>query len=214
MSGNGEQVKIEPQSFYDSIADLLNIAMKLNGYQASLANYLRFLNLELNAASKILDAGCGTGIVSLALKDAGPASQRSFALDLSFKSLQIAREEFQKSGKSDKKLDPMQGDILQMPFADDTFDLVLMCGVLEYVPLEDGLRETARILKKGAHLVLLPVKPSAMGTVLEVLYKFKAHSLSSVRETAGHFFNIVGNHKFPLTDPIAWTKTVFLLEKK
>jgi len=100
-----------------------------------------------------------------------------------------------------------------MPFADETFDLIVSCGVLEYVPLDAGLREMARLLKPGAKLVFIPVKPSLVGSVLELLYKFKIHPLKDVRATAAKYFNIVGNHEFPVSDPIAWSKTIFLLEK-
>ncbi len=89
-----------------------------------------------------------------------------------------------------------------------------MCGVLEYLPLDDGLREAARVLKKGFPLVLLPVKPSVVGSVLELLYNFKTHKKSEVRFAAEKYFDVVGNYEFPITEPIAWSKTIFLLEKK
>ena len=101
-----------------------------------------------------------------------------------------------------------------MPFAGGTFDLILMCGVLEYTPLDAGLREAARVLKSGAQLVLLPVKPSVVGSVLELFYNFRTHKLADVRAAAAQQFNIVGNFEFPITEPISWSKTIFLLEKK
>jgi ubiquinone/menaquinone biosynthesis C-methylase UbiE len=101
-----------------------------------------------------------------------------------------------------------------MPFADETFDLVLTCGVLEYTPIDSGLDEIARILKRGAPLVLIPVKPSIVGSMLELLYNFKIHPLDKVRTHASRSFNILGNYEFPMTEPISWSKTIFLLEKK
>ena len=62
--------------------------------------------------------------------------------------------------------------------------------------------------------MLLPVKPSIVGSVLELLYNFKIHPRESVRETAAKYFDIVGNHEFPINEPISWSKTIFLLEKK
>lgn len=206
--------KTKTQGLYDRIADVQNIAMKLNGYRASVAKYLRSLHLQIDAESHVLDAGCGTGIVSLALQDAGYRPKRSIALDLSFKSLEVARQEFRHRRRIAKKTDPIQGNVLQLPFADNSFDLVIMCGVLEYTSLDDGLREAARVLKRGAPLVLLPVKPSLVGSVLELLYNFKIHPLANVRVAAARYFNIVGNHEFPVTEPISWSKTIFLLEKK
>jgi ubiquinone/menaquinone biosynthesis C-methylase UbiE len=85
--------------------------------------------------------------------------------------------------------------------------------VLEYVSLDNGLKEMARVMKPGARLVLIPVKPSFVGTMLEFLYKFRIHPIKDVRKISHKYFNIVGNHEFPVTEPIAWSKTIFLLEK-
>lgn len=211
---NARQKNTKTQGLYDRIADVHNLAMKVNGYRASVAKYLKSLDLDIGPDSLVLDAGSGTGIVTLAFQDAGFSPQRIVALDLSFNSLNIAREQFRKRRKYARKTDAVQGNILQLPFSDDSFDIVLMCGVLEYTPLDDGLGEAARVLKHGAALVFLPVKPSIVGSVLELLYNFKIHKLEDVRTAAAKYFNIVGNHEFPITEPIAWSKTIFLLEKK
>jgi ubiquinone/menaquinone biosynthesis C-methylase UbiE len=214
MPKNGRDEKVTTQGLYDRIADVQNLAMKINGYRASVAKYLRSLDLDINEDSLVLDAGCGTGLVTLAFQEAGYRPARIAAVDLSFKSLAVARDEFMQRRRLARRNDLIQSNVLAMPFPDATFDLVLMCGVLEYTPLDEGLREAARVLKKGAPLVLLPVKPSIVGSVLELLYNFKIHPVNEVRKVAGRYFNIVGNHEFPITEPIAWSKTIFLLEKK
>lgn len=202
------------QSFYDRIADVHNLALKLNGYRSSVANYLRSLDLDIDAESYVLDAGSGTGIVTLGFQDSGLRPRKTIALDLSFNSLQIAREQIEKERDIDaRNVIPIQGNVLRVPFGDETFDLIVTCGVLEYVPLDAGLRELSRLMKPGAKLVFIPVKPSFVGSVLELLYKFKIHPLDDVRSTAARYFNILGNHDFPVNEPIAWSKTVFLLEK-
>jgi ubiquinone/menaquinone biosynthesis C-methylase UbiE len=203
------------QTFYDRIADVHNLAMKVNGYRSSVAKYLESLDLHLDENSLVLDAGSGTGIVTLGFQTAGFRPRKTVALDLSFNSLAVSRDEFRKDENADaSNICAVQGNILAMPFADATFDLILTCGVLEYVPLEDGLRELARVLKPGAKLVLIPVKPSLVGAVLEILYNFKIHSVKETEQIARRFFNIVGEHEFPITEPIGWSKMIFLLEKK
>jgi hypothetical protein len=62
--------------------------------------------------------------------------------------------------------------------------------------------------------VLIPVKPSLVGAVLELLYKFKIHPVEEVRKSSGRYFDIVGHHEFPISEPIGWSKSIFLLEKK
>jgi len=215
MPKNGtKQQPAKTQGLYDRIADVQNLAMKLNGYRASVAKYLRSLRLKIDADSLVLDAGCGTGLVTLAFQEAGYRPKRIAAVDLSLRSLAVARDEFTQRRRLARRCDAVQSNVLAMPFADETFDLVLMCGVLEYTPVDAGLAEAARVLKKGAPLVFLPVKPSIVGSMLELLYNFKIHPLAEVRTAAARYFNIVGNHEFPITEPIAWSKTIFLLEKK
>lgn len=203
------------QSFYDRIADVHNLALKVNGYRKSVAKYLRSLDLKIDRESFVLDAGSGTGIVTLGFQDAGFRPRKTIAFDLSANSLKIAREQFAREQKIDAaNIESVQGNILELPFADGMFDLVLTCGVLEYVSLDAGLKELGRVLKLGGKLVFIPVKPSFVGSVLELLYNFKIHPIEDVKRLSGRYFNIVGNHEFPTTEPIGWSKTVFLLEKK
>jgi ubiquinone/menaquinone biosynthesis C-methylase UbiE len=207
--------KNKTQDFYDRIADVHDLMMKINGYRDSVAKFLRSLDLQITSDSLVLDAGSGTGIVTKAVYKAGFHPKKTFALDLSLKSLKVSREQFvkDKTAKADN-ISAVQGNILHLPFADETFDLVLTCGVLEYVPIDDGLKEFTRVMKKDAKLVLLPVKPSFVGSVLELLYNFKIHPVKEVRKSAQKYFEIEGNYKFPITEPISWSKTIFVLKKK
>ena len=215
MAQKTKRAKSETQTFYDRIADVQNLAMKINGYRASVAKFVRELDLEINENSLVLDAGSGTGIVTLAFHSAGFRPRKTVALDLSFNSLKVSREQFEKDAETDaENIDEVQGNVLKLPFADAAFDLVLTCGVLEYVPLDEGLRELARVLKKDAKLVLIPVKPSFVGSVLEIFYNFKTHPIKKVKKFAAENFNIIGDYQFPITEPIGWSKMIFLLEKK
>lgn len=214
MARPGEKLA-RTKSFYDSIADIHNLALKINGYRSSVEKYLRSLDLEVGPDSLVLDAGSGTGIVTLGFCDSGFNPRSIVEFDLSHNSLKIAREQFEKEKDIDlARIASAQGNILQLPFADQTFDLVLTCGVLEYVSLDAGLSEIARVMKRGARLVFIPVKPSLVGSMLELLYKFKIHPLEEVEAVSEKYFRIVGNHEFPVAEPIAWSKTIFLLEKK
>ena len=207
--------KTKTQNFYDRIAEVHNLVMQINGYHQSVAKYLSSLDLAIDENSLILDAGSGTGIVTSGFYSAGFRPRQTVALDLSFNLLKVSREELEKEKDIDEKSTaPVQGNILNFPFADETFDLVLTCGVLEYVPLDEGLREIARVMKPGAKLVLIPVKPSFVGSVLEILYKFKTHPIENVRQISQQYFKIVGDYQFPVTEPIGWSKMIFLLEKK
>lgn len=212
---NKREPKNKTQKFYDRIADVHNLALKINGYRTSAAKYFRSLNLEVDSNSTVLDAGCGTGLATLAFYEAGYRPKETFALDLSFKSLEVAKEQFEEDKiRAVRNVRPVQGNLLNLPFEDEKFDVVLTCGALEYVPLEKGLEELARVLKKDGVLVLIPVRQSFVGSMLEVLYNFKMHKVSEVKKFSAKYFQIIGNHKFPITEPIGWSKSIFLLRKK
>ena len=207
--------KTKTQNFYDRIAEVHNLTLKVNGYRVSVAKFLRSLDLKVDRNTSVLDAGCGTGLVTLGFYDAGFKPGKTVALDLSKASLKLAMEQFGKEKKTKaKKIIGVQGNVLHLPFEDESFDLIFSCGVLEYVPIDEGLREMSRVLKSHGRLVFIPVKPSLVGSMLEFLYNFKIHPLYSVKASARKYFNIVGNHKFPVAEPIAWSKAIFLLEKK
>ncbi len=207
--------KPKTQDFYDRIADVHNLAMKVNGYRDSVAKFIKSLDLNIDENSLVLDAGSGTGIVTLGFSDAGFRPSKIVALDLSFNSLEVSREQIGKDKKVDaEKICAVQGNILKMPFDDAAFDLVLTCGVLEYVPLDEGLEEMARILKPNGKLIMIPVKPSFVGSVLEILYNFKIHPIEKVRKISRQFFDVVGDYEFPSIEPISWSKMIFVLEKR
>lgn len=212
MPKNGTRASTA-RELYDRMADVQNLAMKLNGYKKSLAKYIVSLDLKLTADSLVLDAGCGTGIVSMAFADSRLAACNRVALDLSTKSLEVARDEFQKKDET-RAISLAQANVLKMPFADETFDLLLTVGVLEYTPLDEGLGEMARVLKSGSYLVLVPVRPSIVGSMLEIIYDFKIHPTAKIRETAEPLFDIIKQQNFPPTEPIAWSKNVLLLRKR
>src|SRR5215207_6861307 len=115
-------VTAKTQTFYDRIADVHNIALKINGYRASVAKYLSSLDLEIGPCSYVLDAGSGTGIVTLGFQDAGFRPRKTVALDLSGNSLKIARDQFETEKKIDaSNIASVQGNVLQLPFPDSTF---------------------------------------------------------------------------------------------
>ena len=206
--------KTRTQRLYDRIADIHHLALKLNGYQSSITRYLSSTDLGITSDSLILDAGSGTGLLTLAVQDAGFSARSIVSLDLSAISLQILKDECTKRKKRHCNAVPVQGDVLDMPFADETFDAIVMCGVLEYTPLEQGLQEAARVLKHRSPLVLLPVRPSFVGSILEILYSFKTLRIEDVSLAAGPYFNLITSDRFPVTEPISWSKDILVYQKR
>lgn len=200
-------------SFYDSIAGLYDVTFKFNGYGRSLEKYLRKHLPPLPSGARVLDAGCGTGLLTLSLLKAARRPVRVTAVDLSASSLNTAKKAVAEKFGSRPHITFTQANVLALPFADDSFEMVVTSGALEYVPLQDGIGELARVLAPGGYMLHLPVRPSPVSKLLEVMFRFKTHPPQSVAENTNRYFRIVKHYRFPPLDPIGWSKTAILAQK-
>lgn len=116
--------------------------------------------LNIGPQSRVLDYGCGWGPISHALaKRAGTV----VSLDACFERLKFWRIRAQQEHLSNIQF-LWAGDTPRLPFGDQQFDLVVLNGVLEWIPTsqkEDPgevqksfLREVARILSPNGQLML------------------------------------------------------------
>ncbi|MDT5295207.1 MAG: hypothetical protein QOJ76_2087 [Acidobacteriota bacterium] len=204
-----------PVSIYDRFTSLYDLMFRFNGYGRSIESYLRENPLPLPAGARVLDAGCGTGLLTLALLRVLKRPAEITSIDLSTRSLQTARRAVQKLRPDPRHMTSfVQANALTLPFADDTFDLVMTSGALEYLPLREGLGELARVLAPGGHLFFVPVRPSPATKLLEAMFRFKAHPPDEVDEKTRHFFRVIDHYHFPPLDPIGWTKSLVIAQKQ
>ena len=77
---------------------------------------------------RALEVGCGCGSYSLILKKAGIIREATL-LDISQTGLDLAKKLFASFGE---ECQTVQGDAMELPFADSEFDLVLSGGLLEH----------------------------------------------------------------------------------
>src|SRR3954468_23702003 len=169
-------------SFYDRIERFYDLSFKVNGYGKSLDQYLQNHPLPVFESARILDAGCGTGTLTLALLRALKVPVKLTAIDLSSSVINTARKYVRKNNPNEQEVRFAQGNVLALPFADQSFDLVVTSGVLEYVPLEEGLTEMARVIPPGGYFMPLPMRPAAVTRVLELLFRFKTHPPEELAE--------------------------------
>ena len=210
-----ESLADSPVSIYERFTKLYDLMFRFNGYGRSLERYLREAHLPLPAGARILDAGCGTGLLTLALLRVLRRPADITAVDLSGRSLQTARRAVRRlSTHLRHRVAFVRADALSLPFPADSFDLVVTSGVLEYLPLGAGLGELARVLAPGGHLVFLPVRPSPATRLLEIMFRFKAHPPREVSEATARLFSVVEHHRFHPFEPIGWTKSVVLAQKQ
>jgi ubiquinone/menaquinone biosynthesis C-methylase UbiE len=200
-------------SYYDRIARFYDLTFKLNGYGRSLDQYFATHPLPVSRGARILDAGCGTGLLTLALVRAVRFPVSITALDLSSTSIEAARKALADSRGRKRDVTFAQGNLLSLPFADGSLDLVVTSGALEYVPLSDGLAEIARVMAPGGYLLHLPCRPSIASTLLEILFRFKSHPPREVERNTERHFRIVHHYRFPVPQVIGWSKSAIMAQK-
>lgn len=128
-------------------------------------------SLEIRGDEKVLDAGCGRGFFSNLIAkrlDGG----KVIGVDIADKILSSenvikhASENAFIEGVGDKT-EFIKGDILSLPFKDNTFDVVLCISVLEYFDWKKecrmALKEINRVLKPDGKLLLFEMIRSLRG---------------------------------------------------
>ncbi|MBI08713.1 MAG: SAM-dependent methyltransferase [Rhodospirillaceae bacterium] len=102
------------------------------------------LKSHTSVTSKVLDAGCGTGLVGTALRRVGFTGDIT-GIDLSPTSLEKAEER-----GVYRDLQPVDFQQLPLALSDDTYDALTCVGVLTYVlDSEAILKEFARLVRPG-----------------------------------------------------------------
>jgi demethylmenaquinone methyltransferase/2-methoxy-6-polyprenyl-1,4-benzoquinol methylase len=136
------------------------------------AEALRLANVQ--AAQRVLDVACGTGRGTIGLAQAVGTAGKVDALDLSEAMLEQARTKTAQLGLS-SRVHFKQGNARDLPYPDNTFDLVYNGYMFDLIPL-DGflpiLNEMGRVLKPGGKLVLVNMsKPDERKTFFEKIYE-------------------------------------------
>ena len=108
----------------------------------------KVLELFDRAGGRVLDVGCGPGVLVAALLD---RECEVWGVDPSDNMLAIARDRF----GADPRVHLLQGQATHLQFADGVFDAVLCLGVMDSIP--DGacaIAEMTRVLKPGGTLIV------------------------------------------------------------
>ena len=140
---------------YDALADVWSTTGALSKERESdvhgvhhddYSSYAFFEELlkKYSQNCRVLDFGCGNGIHSLTPLRFG--AREVIGIDLSQKSLDIAKIRAQKQGRADK-VQFLLMNAEELEFPDNSFDIVIDGGTFSSLRLDVALKEIARILK-------------------------------------------------------------------
>jgi ubiquinone/menaquinone biosynthesis C-methylase UbiE len=108
--------------------------------------------LGIAAGERVLDVGCGSGAVTREIARRVGSRGLAVGIDPSPALLAVARELAHETGSGDH-VEFREGNVLQLPFADQSFDVVVCVTVLSHVPRgEAAIPELVRVLRSGGRL--------------------------------------------------------------
>ena len=146
-----------------------------------------------SSRTHIADIGCGTGDMTNALAKKG---FRLSASDIANNMVNIAKEknkDFINSGL----VDIITADAESLPYNDKSFDLVILSGVIEYLPDDEKwMNEAKRVVKPGGYLLLNVTNSGSIRRMTQQPFE-RLKSFSAFRKAA-HFIK----HKILNKEPL------------
>jgi SAM-dependent methyltransferase len=164
-----EEIRAQIRAVW-AAGDFPTIATLIHGASDSLVQ-----RLGLAASEDVLDVACGTGNAAIPAASTGA---RVVGLDLVPELLEVGRQHAEEAGVS---VEWVEGDAEELPFEDESFDVVLSVFGVMFAPRHDvAAREVVRVLRPGGRLGLVNWTPEGR---------------------VGEFFKTVAAHAPPLPPP-------------
>jgi SAM-dependent methyltransferase len=130
----------------------------------------------IGPSDRVLDLGCGTGIVARLLRDRLGAGTRLTGVDASAEMIAHART-------LAPEIDWREANAMKLPFADASFELVVSQQMLQFVPdPAAALREIRRVLAPGGRLVAATWRPRRELPLFDLLGQIAERHLGVANE--------------------------------
>src|SRR2546429_843752 len=113
---------------------------------------------RIQPGEQVLDVGCGTGTLAMEVARRVGRAGRVAGVDPGTQQIARARA---KAARRNLPIEFQTGMIEQLPFPDQSFDVVLSTLMMHHLPAplkRQGLAEIARVLKPGGRLVMADFK--------------------------------------------------------
>jgi demethylmenaquinone methyltransferase/2-methoxy-6-polyprenyl-1,4-benzoquinol methylase len=151
---------------YDLLNHLLSANIDKLWWRRTARSFAKILE---QPGVKVLDLCCGTGDMALALRRQAPRAEITGA-DFSHTMLVLAS----KKNSQANRIKWIEADALQLPFPDQSFDLVTSAfGFRNLADYDAGLREIFRVLRPGGECGILEFSEpqGMMGKIYDVYFK-------------------------------------------
>jgi arsenite methyltransferase len=144
---NAKRKPVGTREWYDFVGKLADAlpGMHLGGKDAT----QRLLGVcQLGVTSQVLDVGCGGGNTACFIAEQYGSHVKG--IDISGVMIASAKERARRRGLEDK-VDFRVADVFELPFEDESFDVVILESVLTPLPGDknEALREVVRVVRTG-----------------------------------------------------------------
>lgn len=157
---------------------------------------------------KLLDVGCGTAfLIDLLSKD---HDANFYGLDLSDKMIDIARS------KKIKNAEFVVGKSNELPYDNDTFDIVVCSQSFHHYPYQDkAVEEVYRVLKKDGIYILSDSGLGGFGAWVDnnILFKLLRSGDCKINNRKG-IEKILKNHNFKIIDSVQMSFMIYTVVGK
>lgn len=178
---------------YGKIASVYDGILTLSGFKRGVENFLKRVEWDIPPAPKILDAGCGTGLMAFYLAKLFPDAQ-IYATDIDEEMLKVMERNLQDEQIDRKKIIIAQSDLRNptllkimeatkyILLPENFFDAVFVSGALEHIELKPVICELYKLLKPRGLFFNLGVRRSPTGAILGMIYNFKPYKISGISQ--------------------------------
>lgn len=125
---------------------------------------------DISGEAQVLDCGVGSGSLSMALRRLLTDERVDwYGIDTSSEMMNTAEAVTRRAGMT---ISLEQANVLSIPHADASFDMVMAAHVLEHLPHPDrALKEMVRVLKPGGRLFICMTRRSVFGTLIQMRWR-------------------------------------------
>lgn len=149
--------------------DVMNSVISFKRHIAWRKDTMKRMNVQ--KGQQALDVCCGTADWSIFLAEKVGSAGKVYGLDFSENMLKVGQQKVAARGL--KNIELIQGNAMELPFADNSFDFVTIGFGLRNVPdYMQVLREMRRVAKPGGQVVCLETSQPTIPGFRQIYYAY------------------------------------------